>query len=291
MRLGFGFGGRSWFPGSAVVLDFENSRFRILDTYTDDLTAIPGYVYGRTGEKREAPPFTVYAAGTPALVRGLGYYSRGAFTNKSTNVNLNPAGLTGVTPASTATAEVVLRANLPAPVLASLAAFDPSGVVTALVRVLAPAAADLVSFSGLTGNTNPHTLSVFAYVVSGTWTFYVSSVAGTVPIASGFARTTDTITPATSSQVARIRCNSGSGDIYILGNNMVEGAVSGPCLPASGSSAADSLALTVPSGDYTATYTFDDGTIQNIATTVASNTFTLPTTTLNRPLIKRVVLV
>lgn len=281
--LDIGFG-----AGNVLTLDFEQGRYRDASGFTTDVSTISTYT--RSGSKHEAPPLTAFAADAPGIIPGVGYYSRGAFTNKNTNTAINPADEAGLAAAGTATITHVARASLPPAVAAALDTFDPSGIVTALLRIEAPAASDRVSFPGTVGNLNVHTLSIFAYVVSGDWTLQLNVGTGSSALQSGFARTSAQATPDATTRVLQVFCSGGGGDIYVLGNNMTETTTLGPVLPASGASGADNFSFTVENGDYTATYTFDDDTTQAIPTTVVGGTYTLLTTELNRPLVKRVAL-
>ena len=74
--------------GYALYLPFSaaSPTYRSGLTTGNSITAMPGYAYTRSGAKQEllasaGGVSAVFAANVPGIVSGVGYYSRGAFTN------------------------------------------------------------------------------------------------------------------------------------------------------------------------------------------------------------------
>ena len=77
------------FASYALALDFKNGQYWSGGTQAASLSALPGYSYTRSGSKAEPDASggvtAPFAANTPAIVPGVGYYSEAAFTNLEPN--------------------------------------------------------------------------------------------------------------------------------------------------------------------------------------------------------------
>lgn len=153
-----------------------------------------------------------------------------------------------------------------------------------------------VSTSGTLVVTSPHGTTFgnaavnLALLTAGVWTrIYPGHPAVTT--------TTAFTSTAGGANGVLFACSAGAPiSFYLWGVQLEAGAAFSSYIPtttASATRAADALVLNwasrgVADGSYTMRYTFDDNSTQDVATTVASGTATVPTT-LNRAWIKRVV--
>lgn len=267
--LGVGVGTGIWlrsgvakpFPGFALALDFLKSRYRQGSTYRTAITELGGYSYTRTGVKFElntSSALARFAANVPGIVPDVGYFSRGALTNKCTNHNANPNGaLTNMNRSGDAAATLTEVDDTAQLQIADLIGTDrpcTNGKVFQLDNSAGTTTA-FATVNGGTGNLNPH--SVSAYVRGGTGACGLGGTARpTFPASSNYVRRTHlNATPAATTNNASISADPGQVVFFIL-NQLVEGPNPGPIIVTAGAAASvgsDNLstAVAMPSGEFT----------------------------------------
>lgn len=153
-----------------------------------------------------------FASGAPRITdRGL--LIEEARTNKVTIHNANPVDLTGVARSGDAASTLTLVNDA-----AALAAAGLSGVVTGgqVFRLdnSAGVATAFASFSGATGNTNPHRGTV--YVRGGTGVLAMAgSGSSAFPASVGYVRREAAMTPDTTARTLYLRADAGQV-LYII---------------------------------------------------------------------------
>jgi hypothetical protein len=189
----------------------------------------PGLVFSRAGggatcrnasgrlapAAENAPRFAYDAAGAP-----LGLLLEGAALNKCTNANCNPAGFTNMNKSGDAAGLLDIVDDSEALAAAKLDAICASGRVYILDNTAGTATVS-VDIAGATGNTNPHSFSV--------WARTPSSGTGGVLTRSGSGATNCNIvgpdyqryrneneTPSGTSVTLRMRANPGKAIYFIL---------------------------------------------------------------------------
>jgi hypothetical protein len=250
-----------------LALNYKSSHFRSGTFYTRDGSTLPGRTYTRAGAKYEllaGVGLTPFAAGVPGIVSGIGYWVRGALTNKLTHYNANPNEAAGTTEtvggANTIAGMVPLgdafgvlsvvddTANLQAAGLSGAGGPCTTGKVYKLDNSLG-AAATTVYFSGASGNTNAHTGS--AFIRGGTGSILSSSAAeGSAAFAATaqYTRRQITFTPGDATKQVSIRADAGQVIYFILAQ-FVEGPQAGPVIVTAGAAAplgADNLRVSSP---------------------------------------------
>ncbi len=141
----------------------------------------------------------------------------GAVTNKNTNTNNTPAATTNVTKSGDAASTLTLVSDTTA-IAASTCKLD--AVVTGNVFELnnsAGVAPAVATFGGVTGNTNPHSISVWARMVSGTGAIALGGVGSTNFSGAAYQRVVSAnITPSTSADQFTITVPAGATCRFIL---------------------------------------------------------------------------
>lgn len=293
--------------GFELYLAYSADPFlgRVGATTYSDPTTLPGYAYTRTGAKGEVNDLSVpadviddFAANVPAIIPGVGYWSRGALTNEVIqSQNLTTGWLAE---------QLTVIAN-------DIAA--PDGTTTADKLTMAAANAEhriyqdtvdgqfsksvfakagTASFISIGTGTAAASNAVFN-LSNGTVSSSVACTATIVSVGGGWYRCCIYDGAATTFFVVNVGTSAanavpqqswlGAGEtVYlwqvqsILGNHPAGGPiiVTGA---ATASTGADSFAFTFPNGTYAVTYTFADNTTDVVpALVIAGGTFTIPTT-------------
>jgi hypothetical protein len=277
-----------------VYLPFKDGgTYRAGSSTASSVAGLPGYSYSRSGAKLEldasGAPVAI-AAASPAIIVGHGYYSRASLTNRTNrSQELDNAywadsgtGTSSVTP-NVATA--------------------PDGTATAdrLTVSANIGSGRAVALSGLTIG-QVYTYSCFVKTESGTKAIRAGfdNLAGSIAVTATatWQRVAKVFTATATTHFPQILNNEASaGSVLVWQQQVLAGDLpdGGPLIVTTVVAAtigADALSLSVPNGNYTATYTFDDGSSQVIATTVTGGIFTLPVhlMTLNRALLRLVTL-
>lgn len=329
--LSYVLGASNPYAAYALAFDPKNGQYWASGTSYASALAMPGASYTRSGIKAEPTATGVsapFAANVPAIVPGVGYYSEGAFTNQnahSSNISawgfsggIAPVGSgsssnTATAPDGTQTADFLCEATSSAIVKYAFDNSVPTDAANKAFSVFLKAGGRTkcrVQIGADASNTG-----VYANIDLATGTIGAATVVGSgfasagtpiiTPCGNGWYRcTVFASTPATA-HVGYVVLQDAGGNVNYIGDGvsglyvwqaqLVTGALPGPIIPtttAAASVGADALSFTVPSGTYSAVYTFSDGTTQTISTTVASNTFTMPlySATLNKPAIALVTL-
>lgn len=179
-----------------------------------------------------------------------------------------------------------------------LSSICTSGKVFCLNNSLGTTAA-YADIYGATGNTNTHSLSVYARASVGPFQLQLGSGAASSNFTgSMYARRSYSVASGTSADFMRIRAPAGSIVFFIL--NQLEEATSVstviPVLGSIGTRAVESVSFNmaptaVDDGQYAVKCTFDDSSTQDVASLVKNNTYTVSASSLNRKLITRLHLV
>lgn len=175
-----------------------------------------GTYFGADGVLRTAAINAVRTDYNPAngTLRGLLVEIQG--TNKCTNYNLNPdAGLTNISASAGTLDRVNDAANLP---------FD-GGTVGGNVFHLNNATGSPVTITvtGTTGNTNKHSIRVFARFTGTAPTLQLTGAVGAVACNNAYAETkSDNITPGTTADQWQLVVPNGT-EVWFLGNQLEEG--------------------------------------------------------------------
>jgi hypothetical protein len=263
---------------------------------------MPGYTYTRTGVMAVVDSdnsIDSFAANTPPI-NGYGYHAYGALTNLALNsqaldsaswlkTNASVSANAATAPDGTTTADLVTIGL--SGTIASRQTITAGAVLTSSVFVRKPASGGATAIRATTNNSAAwNTGASVKLVLTSTWQRLTVSGALTDGAATsydvnfGALDATGTNDPDCVGNVEMWQ-----GDIY-AGSSFSEG---GPLLVTAGATAsigAPTLSVTCANGSYTATYTFDDDSTQDIPTTIAAGAFTMPTyPTLDRPRVKRVV--
>lgn len=197
----------------------------------------------KTAEQLDGSIVGPFAANTPGETNaGLGVW--GARTNKCTNTNRNPTVTTGLTLGGDAAATLTVVDDAAALAAAGLTGICSNGKVYKLDNSAGVALAR-VDIPGVTGNTNPASVSVW-WRGSGTGSIGLVSPGGTdVSLPAAYARKVEILTPIDSAQTIRVRAQAGAV-IYFVLNQLEEGSFVSPVIPVGGVAAtrtADSLSI------------------------------------------------
>jgi hypothetical protein len=144
------------FSPVAASLDFQTGQYRVGNAVYSQLTDLPGYSYSRSGVRGEVKPGSgvlMFPANTPAIIPGVGYFSRGPLMNRffsSRALNSNPWLRSGLN---------VIADQFAAPDLS----------MTADKLVGASGATDAFEFQGVSPNSGVATVSVFAKMSELRW--------------------------------------------------------------------------------------------------------------------------
>lgn len=173
------------------------------------------------GVLRVAPPGAArltYRSLTGAAIGTLGWLLvEATTTNKCTNFNANPVDLTGVGKTGDASSTLAVVDSPAALAAAGLQVICSAGKVFRLDNSAGTATAYAV-LAGLTGNTNPHTFSAYARVVSGPGSVVVrnNTTSGVSTTATAFARMSYTKAAPAANEVMWIGASAGTVVEFIL---------------------------------------------------------------------------
>ena len=153
------------------------------------------------------------------ITDGIGVLTEPQRTNKCTNYNANPdAGLTNITVGSgTGT---LSRANDSAALTA--AKLDNTCTDGNAIKYVATADS-VLDIGGQTGNTNQHTVSIWARIDAGTGELRIAAAKAADITSASYAKVSGTLTPAGSLNVTKLFVPNGS-TLYFILNQMEEGA-------------------------------------------------------------------
>lgn len=154
----------------------------------------------------------------------LGILIEGSRQNKNTNTNVNPTETTNITTSGDAAGVLSVVSDTTELANAKLDAICTNGNVFKADNS-GGSTNFIVTLGGTCGNTNAHSISVFARAAVGTVTFQLSSGTGSVNIAvGGYARyLSENITVDNSARQARFVIAAGRSVFFIL-NQLEEGA-------------------------------------------------------------------
>lgn len=234
-----------WRPGDILAFDFANGRYM-----RDGETASLGAVLSAS---RTSPATWFTDAGilqpfdaNVAAITDRGLYAGGQRVNKCRNFNANPTDLTGVSKAGDAAAMLTVVDDS-----AELAAAGLDGICTSGMAFQfdnsAGTSTSWLYIAGNSGNTNPHTMSVYMRS-TGSARMVLSSSGGTGWMSSAsYTRRSATVTPANSSQQIVIEVAAGKVVWFIL-NQLEEGSFASPPIVTDGGTGTTRLAdaVTVP---------------------------------------------
>jgi hypothetical protein len=288
-------------PSPALDLDFRNATYKAGGTTYASLALVPGYAYSRSGAKGEpngaGSAVTAFAANAPGILAGEGYYSRAACTNlllRSQELD-NAAWIKSLSVTSTAitapngtgTAD---KASL---ALGQIARQDVTGATAGGIYTFSAFVRKPSSGGAASSRLTTNNAAAFGTGASVETTLTSNWQRAVLTGALSTGTTIRAIFGAVDAAGASdADC---TGDVEVWQLQLVAGAHAGPIIPTTAAAAtigADSLAFAVANGGYEATFTFDNGSTQVIAVTVAAGVYTLPVhpTALNRPLVRRLVL-
>ncbi|WP_269715714.1 hypothetical protein [Caulobacter sp. NIBR2454] len=239
---------------NALVMDFTRGIYQQNGQPYGGPENLPGWSYTRSGEdlltQMTDGSWRAYPANNPG-VTGAGLPVYEATTNKCANWNFTSTSTSGMGTNNT-TLTKVARADLPAPVLAALEAVDPRGIVTHAFRCVGDGsvAGQSCSVNAQAGTLNPHTVSVYAYIVSGAPVLDLGQASlGTTPLLTNFTRTTFTATPDVTSRNLRMRQpTAAASEWYFFGTQLEEKAYATPPVIVSGASASRGAAVPLITG-------------------------------------------
>lgn len=309
-------------PGApaALDLDFAAGRFRVAGSSYPALALVPGYAFARTGEQGAVDSTGAvqwFAANTPAI-NDRGYHAYGALTNYALrSQEFDNAAWAANLIAVTANAALAPDGTMTADTLNAgtvnsnhyiYQAFPlgAAGVHTVSVFVKAGTARYVQLVDDHDGtytygaNFDLQTLTVTQQAAG--WAGYI------VPIGGGWYRLVgvfSAVGPGTanaylsmigSGTAGRVGAYAAASEtlhawqLQVIPGSFPDG---GPLIRTAGATAsigASDLRVAVANGDYSAVYTFDDGSTQTIPTTVSGGQFAHPVAgTLSRAIVKRVV--
>lgn len=304
------------YSGYALALDFQNGVWRGVNGLVADISLLPGYSSVRAGTEIRLSSKGVinpFAANTPAIIPGDGYFSQAAVTNimlqsqDFTNASwTHPPSVSGdiaVAPDGTTTADQIATTSATLPETYQLKTlsvtpytkgyyFKKNASGTRWAYIFIGGGANALAFfditNGVVGTILGSALNKAAKIVAlpNGW-FLALFTANATGVSNAYGcgwSTVDAVPTAVN----------GTGGLVwqaqlVLGNDL------GPLIPTTTAAVASvqpALSFTVANGTYTETTTFGDGSTQTIPTTIAGGAFTMPVypTTLNRPLVKSVTL-
>lgn len=216
----------SWAAGAGLWRDFRRSAAGVTDTHAQTIYADDA-----------AGAYSAFAAN--AVVRtNRGLQTRQTKTNKCTNYNANPTDLTNFN----------ALAGDPAGVLtvvddsAALAAAGLSGICTSgkVFKLDNSAGSSIVvaTIGGFTGNTNPHTVSVWSRVTGGTGRVEMSGNIGRITYSNAAyeRKVSANLTPTDGLRQVAITATAGT-IVYFILNQLEEAAFAGPPIVTTGAAA------------------------------------------------------
>lgn len=248
-----------WQPGDVLALDFANSRY-MREGGTASLGAVLSA--SRTSPATwftDAGILQPFDANVPAITdRGL--YAGGQRVNKCRNFNANPTDLTGVSKAGDAAATLTVVEDSAELAAAGLGGICTSGMAFKLDNSAGSANAQAY-VTGNSGNTNPHTMSVYMRS-TGSARMVLSSSGGTGWTNSAvYTQRSATVTPANSSQQLVIEAAAGKIVWFIL-NQLEEATFASPPIVTEGGTGTTRLADALAIPDFAAlaaAFGFADG--------------------------------
>jgi hypothetical protein len=258
-----------------LSLNFSAQRYALSGPY---VRAFPsGWSFTRASTAYAQTPsgaWVAFAADAPRITeRGL--LIETAITNKVTCENANPTVTTGLTTNGDVAAVLSVVSDTAALAAAGLDAICTAGNVFELDNTLGVGTAGAVT-TGMTGNTNPHTVSLYARMVSGTGTLrFIGADQGDLST-SGYARAAaEGLTPTANTSVFGLRVAAGAKVRFILLQMEERATVSSPVVTAGSTAtrAADVPLNTLPAGTGTdditvkwdaGTQTFDRSTLADV---------------------------
>lgn len=302
--------------GFALYLDFRNGIWRGSSGRVAAVSSLPGYSSTRAGTElrlSSAGAVTSFAANTPAIISGDGYFSQAAVTNlmlqsqDATNASwTKPPVFTGDvvaapdgtitadqigTNSTTATDNYQLKTLTAVPyTLSRFVKKDGSG--TRWAYLFAGNGANALAFfdltNGVVGTVSGSALVKSARIIAlpnGWYWIMLTATATATSVAYGSGWSSIDATPTYANGVGG----------YVWQAQLVLGSDPGPLIPTTTTSVASVqpvLSFTVPNGTYTEVTTFDDGSTQTRTPTVSGNTYTAPVypTVLNRLLARSITL-
>lgn len=243
----------AWAVGALHAFDFTSDQARFNSAYVGPISNTPNWSFSRasTGYALNAAGVWVaFSSGSPRRTdRGL--LMEGAATNKCANYNANPTDTTGTTKGGDAAATLTVVDDSAALAAAGLSSICSSGKVYKLDNS-GGASYATVQIGGATGNTNPHTFSVYARRTTPSNNANLTgsgSFPGSTAIdASGvYKRYSLTGTPASTGDRFQVAALAGAVVYFILNQTEEASFVSSPIVTtgASATRAADSAGVTL----------------------------------------------
>jgi hypothetical protein len=301
-------GGGVPYPGYALAMDFSGGVYRDATGLVSSVSAMAGYAYTRSGAKSELDASgtpVAFAANAPGIILGQGYCSRAALTNLlPKSQEFDSASWGAIDSTGVGSSDPIVTANY---------ATAPDGTLTADRIQLTRGSNGFSRIQQVTASEPVGTYchSVWMKANTGTPTIGIrcSNSAGantpttSAALTSAWQRVTFPVTTTAIGNLSleimlwnAIAATSLTADISAWQAQCLAGSDAGPIIvtPGTGEAAigADSLAVNLTNGSYSAVYTFDDASTQTIPTVIAAGVFTMPVypTTLNRPLVRSVTL-
>jgi hypothetical protein len=244
---------------AGLDLNFAGGVFRLNNTRSGAVAAIPGWSFSRTDTNGTATALDLagnviqFATGVPRITN-RGILVEEARTNKLTVRNATPVSATAnVTKTGDAAGVLTLENDT-----AALAAAGLTGVVGQVWRLnnTAGTTVAVATIDGATGNTNSHTLSAY---VRGTGDVRVrlNGISNTAtPLTAAYVRRTTTQTPPDSSNFFSIWVAAG-GDCYFTLPQLEEGAfATSPIITTGAAGTRGADAVTMGSFVFPAAHTF-----------------------------------
>lgn len=247
----------SWVPeGASFAADFLNQRY-YRTAEPPCVRASPAYAPNLAG---------VYQSFSNNQLRltdaGL-YVPEPMRTNKCTNFNANPTDLTGLTKFGDAASVLSVVDDAAMIEDAGLGGICTSGLVVRLDNTAGSAEAGCI-FSGVVGNTNTHSFSVWARSILGAngrigVAGFLGGI-GSISFATSYRRESISGTPVNGSQASSIRVNGG-GTVYFILNQLEEASAASSPIVVDGQArfrAAETITPPIPSGTYDLHLLLDD---------------------------------
>ena len=252
--------GGSFYAGWGLAFDFVNNKYRVGvgRGYSSSFLEQPGVTYARTGaDLLSYNPVTgkwqAFAANVPAILAGAGQDIAEGTTNKCTNYNAAPTDLTNVSKSGDAAATLTVVDDTAALRAAGFGALIDAGKMNGKVYKLDNSLGSTAAFaavSGVTGNTNTHTLSVWARYAGalGSAVRYETAVAVNSAITTTtYARAVVTGAPGSAADRLQMRVAPGSVVYFILNQLEEKPYATNPAIVA-GASASRGAATPVVTG-------------------------------------------
>lgn len=221
-----------WHPRSFASFDFERGRYF--------LRGVPREQGGLLSVTRSSPIILRDKAGIYQVLgvnelprTDAGLYGNGQSQNKCVNDNANPSSTSGLNLTSGLAVTTPVESAL-------VAAAGLQNVCTSgrIYRASADGTTNTVTVSGTVGNTNPHTLSGWLYVVSGAVQVVLVGQAalGTLAPNGGLTHFSFTGSPTATSRNLGFRTTA-AAEYYFILNQLEESTFAGPPIVTSGAAA------------------------------------------------------